>query len=58
MLAKQEATRKALTAEVASLQEAKAEMEAQLESKSKEVATFVDSVESELKEARERVKRR
>jgi chromosome segregation ATPase len=67
---KQEEMRQELKTEVASLTEAKAAVEeakaavesekaaaeAQLESKSKEVATFVDTVEKELNEAREQVK--
>ena len=55
-LQKQDQMRKELKAEVAALTEAKAEVEAQLATKSEEVAKFVEGVEAELKESRERVK--
>ena len=46
----------ALEAEIVSLREAKAVVEAQLETKAQEVAKFVESVEGELNEARQSVK--
>lgn len=55
-LAKQEEVRKGLTAEVATLTAAKQAIESQLETKTQEVAKFVEGVESELGEARTQVK--
>ena len=55
-LAKQDQMRKELKEQVAALEKAKADVEAQLQTKTDEVAKFVAGVETELTDARKSVK--